>query len=238
MLNVTYIQTNETDLLGNFLYRAEDFFVITIFFLVVAFMVYLSRNSVRKDYGEVTRTSIWKRIPGAIAGQLFSLFVLVFMVSRGENTSVAVACGLITLALFVAGLIFFRIKVRIAQKKAAESLSGSGGTSASSEPAARLSDNQVFIYILSTLSVIAKFAFVFYTFIVGIINFIIIHIQIHALYYNSLYEVLQLWDVLITAISAIAVVVFGVRIIVEISKSKGAATGNEAAAKIIRRLAR
>jgi len=239
-------------LIEEFLRLSETLFVISIVFLIVAILLHISLESIRKDFGEVTRAPLWKRVPGAIGGVLFSIFALIFMISRTGHVWVALISGSVAISLFCGGAVLnnYILPKSAAKVDSSEEVSTrkkgirSSGAKASDKmhksipkrKSRKLSDNQVVVYILCSLSIISKYSFVIYAIISIIFNPILIYVQIQDLYYMSLVETLRLWDILITAISAIAIVVFGIRLFIEITVQRNETTGNEIVVAIKKRL--
>jgi len=255
MESYPYYLVEAIGFIEEFLGLSETLFVISIVFLVFAILLRYSLLAVRSDYGEVTRAPLWKRVPGVISGVVFSIFALIFMISRSGNVWVAIACGVSSLGIFIIGglinyfwdIVFPTNVTDVGEDryKVRRSRMGRPGIReprklderSSKQVNRKLSDNQVIIYILSSLSVIAKYSFVAYAVISVISNYIIIRIQMQEFYYMSLAEALRLWDILITAISSISVVVFCIRIFIEITAQRNEATGNEIVIAIKKRLA-
>jgi len=216
-----------------FLPMAETLFVISIVFLITGILIHISLSSIRKDYGEITRAPLWKKVPGIIGGLLFSIFVLIFIVSRSGNLWVALTCGFITAGLIIIGLIIQYITNRNNKNNTTAESDESTTTAKSDDKASsqksenkKLFENEVIVYILNSLSIIAKHTYIVYTIVSISFNLFTIHIQRQNYYYASLAETLRLWDILITAVSAIAVVVFFMRLCIELTNHKKEETGN------------
>jgi len=220
--------------LQSFLSRSGSIYVVIIVFIIVALAVNRSLKFVRKDFGEITREPSWSKIPGIIAGVLFSIFSLVFMLHRTQRIAVAVVCAISTLILFVAAffLSYFRTQTSEAQK---DSMVGTAMPSNFRSRIGRFLFNPVYPYVLNMLSALAFFAFIFYPIVYIIVNVFIVYMQIHEYHYTYLFEALRLWGILLTAISSIAVVVFSTRLLIEIITTSDE-SGNKTVSIIKKRL--
>jgi len=219
----------------DFLGRAENLFVITVVFAFMGLAVVISLNTVKRDFGEITREPAWKKIPNAMAGELFSIFALVFMLHRAMQIRVAVICGLVALFLSVSSWYLNRYGIRFSRRK--NTVESENLEASPTHPPKKVSENPVFAYTLSILSTLAICAFGFYAVISIVFNVIIINIQIQGFPDESLLEVLRLWDILITAVASISVIVFGSRLLIEMT-TEIKETSNRAVAKVKKRLMR
>ena len=190
-------------------------------FLPVAVAVGISLWIVKAEYGEATRKPAWKKIPGAIAGGLFSVFALIFLRYWVVPTPIIFRFVLATVILFLLWWLLYKpqlvsIKDFINSRRETKIPNNKAGAANSSEDDT-LAESPVFRYFLSLASTFAAVLFVFYVLITIGISFHITFMERLSYPVQYLREILQYWDNFITVIASVAVVVFGVRILTEIT---------------------